>query len=149
MPEEIRRKIYTEAGFDFSGSICPNANLDDLGEEAIEAFCDRWVTKSGNQRLTSLSAEQLLRDCEAITDGGITYAALVLFGKQESLGKYLLQAEIVFEHRSSEVSGSASQQEGFRVGLLSRSTAKITAVIFLVTWPMMHIYFMPSAAFFS
>ena len=30
MTEEIRRKIYAEAGFDFSGSICLNANLDDL-----------------------------------------------------------------------------------------------------------------------
>lgn len=119
MPEEIRRKIYAEAGFDFSGSICPNANLDDLDEEAIETFRDRWVTKSGNQRLTSLSAEQLLRDCEAITDDGITYAALVLFGKRESLGKYLPQAEIVFEYRSSEVSGPASQREEFRVGFFS------------------------------
>ena len=119
MPEEIRRKIYAEAGFDFSGSICPNANLGDLDEEAIETFRDRWVTKSGNQRLTSLSAEQLLRDCEAITDDGITYAALVLFGKRESLGKYLPQAEIVFEYRSSEVSGPASQREEFRVGFFS------------------------------
>ena len=119
MPEEIRRKIYAEAGFDFSGSICPNANLDDLDEEAIETFRDRWVTKSGNQRLTSLSAEQLLHDCEAITDDGITYAALVLFGKRESLGKYLPQAEIVFEYRSSEVSGPASQREEFRVGFFS------------------------------
>ena len=119
MPEEIRRKIYAEAGFDFSGSICPNANLDDLDEEAIETFRDRWVTKSGNQRLASLSAEQLLRDCEAITDDGMTYAALVLFGKRESLGKYLPQAEIVFEYRSSEVSGPASQREEFRVGFFS------------------------------
>lgn len=119
MPEEIRRKIYAEAGFDLSGSICPNANLDDLDEEAIETFRDRWVTKSGNQRLASLSAEQLLRDCEAITDDGITYAALVLFGKRESLGKYLPQAEIVFEYRSSEVSGPASQREEFRVGFFS------------------------------
>lgn len=119
MPEEIRRKIYAEAGVDFSGSICPNANLDDLDEDAIEAFRDRWVTKSGNQRLTSLSAEQLLHDCEAITDDGITYAALVLFGKRESLGKYLPQAEIVFEYRSSEVSGPASQREEFRVGFFS------------------------------
>lgn len=119
MPEEIRRKIYAEAGFDFSGSICPDADLDDLDEEAIEAFRDRWVTKSRNQRLTSLSAEQLLHDCEAITDDGITYAALVLFGKRESLGKYLPQAEVVFEYRSSEVSGPASQREEFRVGFFS------------------------------
>lgn len=67
----------------------------------------------------SLSVDQLLRDCEAITNDGITYAALVLFGKRESLGKHLPQAEIVFEYRSSEASGPASQREEFRVGFFS------------------------------
>lgn len=119
MPEEIRRKIYAEAGFDFSGSICPAANLCDLDESAIDAFRDRWMEKSGNRRIMSLTTEQLLRDCEAITDDGITYAALALFGKRESLGKYLPQAEIIFEYRSSEASGPASQREEFRVGFFA------------------------------
>lgn len=88
MPEEIRRRIYAEAGFDFSGSVCPLAVLSDLDETAIDAFRARWVDKSGNRRIMSLSTEQLLRDCEAITEEGITYAALALFGKRESLGKY-------------------------------------------------------------
>ena len=119
MPEEIRRRIYAEAGFDFSGSICPAANLCDLDESAIEAFRDRWVEKSGNRRLLSLSTAQLLHDCEAITVDGVTYAALALFGKRESLGKYLPQAEIIFEYRSSEASGPASQREEFRVGFFT------------------------------
>lgn len=119
MPEEIRRRIYAEAGFDFSGSICSAANLCDLDESAIEAFRSRWVTKSGNQRFKSLSAEQLLRDCEAIMDDGITYAALALFGKRESLGKYLPQAEIIFEYRSSEASGPANHREEFRMGFFA------------------------------
>ena len=119
MPEEIRRRIYAEAGFDFSGSICPTANLCDLDETAVEAFRGRWVEKSGNRRLLSLSTEQLLHDCEAITDDGVTYAALALFGKRESLGKYLPQAEIIFEYRSSEASGPASHREEFRVGFFA------------------------------
>ena len=119
MPEEIRRRIYAEAGFDFSGSICTAANLCDLDESAIEAFRDRWVEKSGNRRLLSLSTAQLLHDCEAITVDGVTYAALALFGKRESLGKYLPQAEIIFEYRSSEASGPASHREEFRVGFFT------------------------------
>ena len=67
----------------------------------------------------SLSTEQLLRDCEAITDEGITYAALTLFGKKESLGKYLPQAEIIFEYRSSDASGPANQREEFRIGFFA------------------------------
>ena len=119
MPEGVRRRIYAEAGFDFSGSICPAASLDDLDESAVEAFRGKWVEKSGNRRLLSLSKEQLLHDCEAITADGVTYAALALFGKRESLGKYLPQAEIIFEYRSSDASGPASQREEFRAGVFS------------------------------
>ena len=60
-----------------------------------------------------------MRDCEAITGDGITYAALVLFGKRESLGKFLPQAEVIFEYRSSEASGPASQREEFRAGFFA------------------------------
>ena len=119
MPEEIRRKIYEETGFDFSGSICPSAKISDLDNEAIEAFRSKWIEKSGNKRYANLSVEQLMRDCEAITDEGITYAALILFGKREALGKYLSQSEIIFEYRSSNASGPANQRETFRQGFFS------------------------------
>lgn len=119
LPEEVRRRIYEEAGFDFSGSICAAATLNDLDEAAVEEFREKWVEKSGNKRILSLSMEQLLHDCEAVTDEGVTYAALILFGKRESLGKYLPQAEIIFEYRSSEASGPASHREEFRVGFFA------------------------------
>lgn len=119
MPEEIRRRVYEESGFDFSGSICADAKLDDLDEEAIEDFRSRWMEKSGNKRLISLSVEQLLCDCEAVTDEGVTYAALILFGKKEALRKHLPQAEVIFEYRSSEASGPASQREELRTGFFS------------------------------
>jgi len=119
MPEDIRRKMYAESGFDFSGSICARANIDDLDETAIEAFRVQWAEKSGNHRIMNLSKEQLLRDCEAVVDNGVTYAALILFGKRESLGKYLPQAEVIFEYRSSEASGPANQREEFRMGFFS------------------------------
>lgn len=119
MPEEVRRRIYEESGIDFSGGICPAAKLSDLDEVAVEDFRARWIEKSGNKRLQSLSVEQLLRDCEAITEDGITYAALILFGTRAALGKHLPQAEIIFEYRSSEASGPASQREEFRVGFFA------------------------------
>ena len=93
--------------------------MEDLDTNAIEMFREKWLNKSGNKRIASLSTEQLLRDCEAITDDGITYAALILFGKKASLGKYLPQSEIVFEYRSSEASGPANHREEFRTGFFS------------------------------
>lgn len=119
MPEDVRRKIYAETGFDFSGSICIGATLDDLDENAINAFRDKWIEKSGGKRIKNHTIEQLLIDCEAITEEGVTYAALILFGKRASLGKYLPQSEIVFEYRSSNASGPAGQREEFRVGFFA------------------------------
>lgn len=119
MPESVRRKIYEETGFDFSGSICDEARITDLDESAIEVFREKWINKSGNKRLSNLSIQQLLHDCGAITDEGITYAALILFGKKESMDKYLPQAEIVFEYRSSNASGPANQREEFRMAFFA------------------------------
>lgn len=119
MPEDVRRRIYAEAGFDFSGSVCPGAKLDDLDVSAVDEFRKKWAEKSNNRRILNLSLEQLLHDCEAITDDGVTYAALILFGKRASLGKFLPQAEIVFEYRSSDASGPASQREELRAGFFA------------------------------
>ena len=119
MPEEVRRKIYEETGFDYSASICGLATIKDLDENAIQAFRQKWIEKSRNKHLTSFSVEQLLHDCEAITDEGVTYAALILFGKKEALGKFLPQSEIIFEYRSTNASGPASQREEFRAGFFS------------------------------
>ena len=66
-----------------------------------------------------MSTEQLLRDADAITDDGITYAALILFGKRPALLKYLPTAEVVFEYRSTEASGPAGQRMDFRDGFFN------------------------------
>ncbi|MDR0852833.1 MAG: putative DNA binding domain-containing protein [Clostridiales Family XIII bacterium] len=119
MPEHIKHKIYEESGHDFSADICEDATIADLDDEAIEIFRERWIEKTGNSRLKNLSTEQLLRDCEAITDAGTTYAALILFGKRASLGRFLGQSEIIFEYRSKEAAGPAQQREEFRVGFFA------------------------------
>ena len=119
MPEDMRRRIYEEAGDDFSARVCDGVTIEDLDEKAIENFRSNWIEKGGKQQLRTLSNEQLLLDCGAITDQGVTYAALILFGKSASLTKFLPQAEIVFEYRSSEASGPANQREEFKEGFFS------------------------------
>ena len=119
MPEDMRRKIYDEVGVDFSGMICAGATVEDLDETAIENFRTKWIEKKGKKQLAALSKEQLLYDCGAITDEGITYAALILFGKNSSIIRYLPQAEIIFEYRSSESSGPANQREEFKTGFFA------------------------------
>ena len=104
---------------DFSGDVCPGATIGDLDYSAIKKFRKEWINSSKNKRLMSLSDEQLLRDCNALIDNGVTYAALILFGKRSALVKYLPHAEIVFEYRSSEAVGPASQRVDFRDGFFN------------------------------
>jgi ATP-dependent DNA helicase RecG len=46
----------------------------------------------------------------------VTYAALVLLGTQQALGRYLPQAEVIFEYRSSDATGPAQDRHEFRQG---------------------------------
>ncbi len=116
MSGERLREIYSEAGHDFSADICPQLEIGDLSKQAIEDFRSRWMLKNGNQQLSSLSVDQLLRDIEVANDDGVTYAALLLFGTREAVRKHLAQAEVVFEYRSTNAAGAANQREEFTEG---------------------------------
>lgn len=119
MSEDRLRTIFAEAGHDFSADICPSATMDDLDPAAIEDFRKRWIKKSKNEGLRTLFREQLLNDAEALVDGDVTYAALILFGTRKAIGRYFAQAEVIFEYRSSDVSGPAQERKEFRQGFFS------------------------------
>ena len=118
MTSDQLKRIFDEAEPDFSATVCAKSTLDDLDPTAIELFRARWIRKSGNEKLQSLSQEQILMDAELVVDGQITYAALALLGTRQALGKHLAQGEVIFEYRSNEASGPAAQREEFRQGFL-------------------------------
>ncbi len=119
MTEEQLREIFNEIGHDFSADFCQKATLDDLDPVAIEDFRKRWIEKSANKALGRLDRKQLLHDSEAVVDGNVTYAALVLFATRQALGQHLAQAEVVFEYRSTEASGPAQQRKEYREAFFS------------------------------
>ncbi len=120
MPADVIQSIFSEGGHDFSGDICPNASMNDLDEASIAVFRKTWIQKSGREELAGRTTQQLLLDAEAIaSDGGVTYAALALFGKHEALGRLLPQCEVIFEYRSNEAAGPAQQRVEFRQGFFS------------------------------
>jgi len=123
MSEDRLRVIFAESGHDFSSDVCPGASLSDLDQATIEVFRKRWTAKAVKaedtplaERLRALSPEQLLTDAEAIVEGRLTYAALILFGTRTSLGNYLASAETVFEYRSTDESGPAQDRREYRSG---------------------------------
>jgi ATP-dependent DNA helicase RecG len=116
MTPDLLKRIFDEAGPDFSAEICPQVKLADLDPAAISHFRAMWQRKSGNKALEAIPVEQLLTDAELVVRDGVTYAALILFGTRQALGQYLGQAEVIFEYRSSDVTGPAAQREEYRQG---------------------------------
>lgn len=118
MTPDMLRRIFAEAGPDYSAEICPGATVADLDVGAIKEFRNRWMAQSRDKSILRVSVEQLLADAELVDHRGVTYAALVLLAKRAALGRLLAQAEVVFEYRSSEAAGPASQRIEFREGFL-------------------------------
>ena len=116
MSDDMLRAIYDEAGPDYSAEVCPEASLSDIDPVAIGEFRERWAKKAKNPRIVSWSDEQTLADAELMLGGGLTYAALVLFGTRQALGRHLAQAEVVFEYRSQEAAGPAQDRQEYREG---------------------------------
>jgi ATP-dependent DNA helicase RecG len=116
MTQDQLKRIFAEVIPDFSATLCDKAMASDLHPTAIAEFRKMWVQKSNNQELLTLSDQQLLEDAELLVDGKVTYAALVMFGTRQALGKHLGQAEVVFEYRSSESSIEYQARSEFREG---------------------------------
>ena len=118
MTDEQLRRIHQETGPDFSAELCERAGLDDLDPTAVEILRQLWQRRAPDQDIASRPVERLLSDAELIVDDRLTYAALILLGTRAALGRYLGQAEVVFEYRSSEAPGPAAQRREFRQGFL-------------------------------
>ncbi len=112
------RLIFAETGPDFSADVCSTVSLSDLAPAAIAAYRDRWAKKSSDHRKRAWSDLETLNNAELLVDGGVTYAALILFGTKSVLARVLAQAEVIFEYRSSEASGPAADREEYREGFL-------------------------------
>jgi ATP-dependent DNA helicase RecG len=119
MTPDMLRRIFDETSPDFSAEICAGATLADLDPAAIESFQGRWTRHSGNKALAKRRAETLLRDAELVLPDGVTFAALILLGTRAALRRFLAQAEVIFEYRSTARPGPANEREEFRQGFFT------------------------------
>jgi ATP-dependent DNA helicase RecG len=110
------RGFFAETGPDFSAELCPGTSLSDLLPQALSTFRDRWARKTRDERKRGWTDAETLSNAELAAEDRLTYAAVILFGTRAALGRCLAQAELVFEYRSSEVSGPAADREEFREG---------------------------------
>jgi ATP-dependent DNA helicase RecG len=118
MSDARLREIHAETGPDFSTQICPDAKFSDLDPSAVSLLRQLWRRKTPGLDLTSRSDERLLTDAELLIGGQLTWAALILLGNHEALGRLLGQSEVVYEYRSNEAAGPAADRREFRQGFL-------------------------------
>ncbi len=116
-PNQLK-KIFDEAEPDFSAEICSSAVLDDLNAAAINKLKTLWAKKSGKPSILAIPDAQILRDLELVENDKVTYAALILLGTRQALGRHLAQSEVVFEYRSSDATGPAQDRKEYREGFL-------------------------------
>ena len=120
MTSDQLQRIFAETRPDFSSEICTSARLDeDLDPIAVDVLRKLWHRKTKDQDILTRPLDQLLTDAELLLDGVVTYAALILLGTRKALGRHLAQAEVIFEYRSNEAPGPASERHELRQGFLS------------------------------
>lgn len=100
MSEDKYRAIINENEPDFSVKICKGLSLDDLDSIAIEKMKSAYSKKQNNTHILTESNRQILTDLGLMIENDITYAALILLGKTESIRQNLPQSEIRLEYRS-------------------------------------------------
>ena len=102
MSDEGIFKILQEQEPDFSSEICDTVSIDDLDTEAIRVLKQKYAVKQKNPNFLTLPDAQVLNDLQLLKEGKVTYAALILVGKQDKLTELLPQASVILEYRKSE-----------------------------------------------
>jgi ATP-dependent DNA helicase RecG len=101
MSDEEMFAILSEQEPDFSEKICADTTVDDLDEIAINKLKEAYSEKQNNPRFLTLSNFQALSDLGLIKGNNVTYAALVLVGKELTIKSKLPQSAINLEYRNS------------------------------------------------
>lgn len=102
MTQEKIREIHGENATDFSTQIVSKLALSDMDDSSITAFKELWAKQQKKAEYANFPNEKLLRSVAALTDKGINYAGLILFGKSDKIKELLPGAEIIFEWRQEQ-----------------------------------------------
>jgi len=96
------KRILNETEPDFSTQIVPGLKLSDLDQKAMDNFKYRWAQKANRKDYNTFSNEKMLRSVGLLSDEGLNYASLILFGQKEKIDILIPGSEIIFEWRQDE-----------------------------------------------
>ena len=87
------KTILSETEQDFSAKIVYGLKLSDLDEDALSNFKTKWSEKTRRDDYLTFENDKMLRSIGLLTDEGLNYASLILFGKKEKIDKILLEVK--------------------------------------------------------
>jgi len=99
MSDEQLFKILQEQEPDFSAKFCAGISIADLDEAAIRKLKESYAEKQKNPQFLTLPDDQALSDLGLLHGSKVTYAALILVGKEHVIKTKLPQAAINLEYR--------------------------------------------------
>ena len=110
--------IISEQDPDFSSRVCKGLTIEDLDAEAVENMRKLIADKQKRTDANTIPLPQLLKDLLLIDDdGNMKYATLLLLGKSEAINRYLPQANVVIEYRTSQSQVRYSARQEYRLPL--------------------------------
>jgi ATP-dependent DNA helicase RecG len=101
-PVAFQRAQVSSAAVDWSGAPVVGLGLQDLDPLQIERARQILRSKAPSSGMLELSELEFLQGLEAVRDGRVTHAGLLLFARREVLTRYCPQAQFHYVFHDSE-----------------------------------------------
>lgn len=118
MATETLQAIFEERDNDWSSIVQPGASVQELSRDALTEFKGKWAKNTNDPKKLKLSNEVMLNDLQLCIDGKATNAALLLFGTEASVSKFIPDAEIIFEWRNNDQDIAYGERKNWRAGFM-------------------------------
>lgn len=118
MNQQTLQDIFDEKIEDWSAYIAAGATVNDLDETALANYRAKWSSHMRDPSRAKTSFVDMLTSHGLIDGGGVTNAAILLFGKEASLRKLIPDAEIIFEWRNDKTDIAYGDRRNWRNGFM-------------------------------
>jgi ATP-dependent DNA helicase RecG len=118
---EIKNIVISES-VDYTAQYCEGASYEDFDDLAIDLLRQGVIGKSASDEAKrayiAMGKIALLESVGLIVSGKITFACILLVGKQDSINRLAANAEIIFEYRKEPNIIKYTQRKTYKQSIL-------------------------------
>jgi ATP-dependent DNA helicase RecG len=118
MDQHVLEDIFAERDQDWSSIVAEGATIKDLDSTALDTYRSAWSNHMKKPDYLRMSYSDMLQNLRLVTTKGVTNAALLLFGHEDSLAQFMPDAEIIFEWRNKDFDISYGDRRNWRAGFM-------------------------------